>query len=177
MSITDARFLQGSQLAQLPCKRVASLRQSVLPSIIYVPAHGVPVTFVSEQDVTCHSDTASFVRQVVACLKDAGRYARLNARMPSGVLLTGAPGTGKTLLGERNLSGRSAMHHIMLSPERTGRSLITSDDQCTARSTASCLVALTSSRSTLCTPRCTIRCAARSVHPVTCNLHTFLASL
>ena len=38
---------------------------------------------------------------MVACLKDAGRYARLNARMPSGVLLTGAPGTGKTLLGER----------------------------------------------------------------------------
>lgn len=39
------------------------------------------------------------LREVVACLKDAGRYARLNARMPSGVLLTGAPGTGKTLLG------------------------------------------------------------------------------
>ena len=40
------------------------------------------------------------LHQVVACLKDAGRYARLNARMPSGVLLTGAPGTGKTLLGK-----------------------------------------------------------------------------
>jgi AAA+ superfamily predicted ATPase len=38
--------------------------------------------------------------QVVACLKDAQRYARLNAKMPSGVLLCGAPGTGKTLLGE-----------------------------------------------------------------------------
>ena len=37
--------------------------------------------------------------QVVSCLKDAGRYARLNAKMPSGVLLTGGPGTGKTLLG------------------------------------------------------------------------------
>lgn len=40
------------------------------------------------------------LREVVACLKDSRRYARLNARMPSGVLLCGSPGTGKTLLGE-----------------------------------------------------------------------------
>lgn len=39
------------------------------------------------------------LREVVACLKDSQRYAHLNARMPSGVLLCGAPGTGKTLLG------------------------------------------------------------------------------
>ena len=39
--------------------------------------------------------------EVVACLRDARRYARLNAKTPSGVLLTGPPGTGKTLLGER----------------------------------------------------------------------------
>ena len=37
--------------------------------------------------------------EVVACLRDARRYARLNAKTPSGVLLTGPPGTGKTLLG------------------------------------------------------------------------------
>ena len=41
--------------------------------------------------------------EVVACLRDSSRYAQLNARMPPGVLLTGVPGTGKTLLGEHSI--------------------------------------------------------------------------
>ena len=55
-----------------------------------------PITF---RDVAGVDSAKEELREVVACLRDAGRYARLNAKMPSGVLLTGAPGTGKTLLG------------------------------------------------------------------------------
>jgi cell division protease FtsH len=40
------------------------------------------------------------LREVVACLKNAGQYSKVRARTPSGVLLCGPPGTGKTLLAK-----------------------------------------------------------------------------
>jgi len=56
-----------------------------------------PVTFADVAGV----DTAKMeLLEVVACLRDSKRYKRLNAKMPSGVLLSGPPGTGKTLLAK-----------------------------------------------------------------------------
>lgn len=34
------------------------------------------------------------LQEAVSCLRDPGKYEKLNAQMPSGVLLTGPPGTG-----------------------------------------------------------------------------------
>jgi len=55
----------------------------------------IPVTFA---DVAGIDEAKSELSEIVEFLRDPTRYARLGGRMPHGVLLSGAPGTGKTLL-------------------------------------------------------------------------------
>lgn len=70
----------------------------------------VRVTF---EDVAGIDEVEAEINEVVDFLKDPGKYRRLGARVPKGVLLAGAPGTGKTLLarataGEANVPFFSA---------------------------------------------------------------------
>jgi cell division protease FtsH len=53
------------------------------------------VTF---DDVAGIDEAKSELSEIVDFLQNPGRYGRLGGRMPHGVLLSGAPGTGKTLL-------------------------------------------------------------------------------
>jgi cell division protease FtsH len=55
----------------------------------------VRVTF---DDVAGIDEVEAEISEVVDFLKDPDKYRRLGARAPKGVLLAGAPGTGKTLL-------------------------------------------------------------------------------
>jgi cell division protease FtsH len=55
----------------------------------------VRVTF---DDVAGIDEVEAEINEVVDFLRDPGKYQRLGARAPKGVLLAGAPGTGKTLL-------------------------------------------------------------------------------
>jgi cell division protease FtsH len=55
----------------------------------------VRVTF---EDVAGIDEVEAEINEVVDFLKDPDKYRRLGARSPKGVLLAGAPGTGKTLL-------------------------------------------------------------------------------
>src|SRR3954465_6951823 len=53
---------------------------------------------VSFEDVAGIDEAEDELVEIVDFLKNPGRYARLGARIPRGVLLYGPPGTGKTLL-------------------------------------------------------------------------------
>ncbi len=55
----------------------------------------VRVTF---NDVAGIDEVEAEINEVVDFLKNPGKYRRLGARVPKGVLLSGVPGTGKTLL-------------------------------------------------------------------------------
>ena len=60
-----------------------------------VDPESVRVTF---DDVAGIDEVEAEINEVVDFLKDPEKYRRLGARAPKGVLLVGAPGTGKTLL-------------------------------------------------------------------------------
>ncbi|UCF10065.1 MAG: ATP-dependent zinc metalloprotease FtsH [Candidatus Bipolaricaulota bacterium] len=57
-------------------------------------------TRVTFDDVAGMDEVKEEVQEVVDFLKDQKRFARLGAEIPKGVLLVGAPGTGKTLLAK-----------------------------------------------------------------------------
>src|SRR5688572_9389691 len=60
-----------------------------------VDPESVRVTF---EDVAGIDEVEAEINEVVDFLKNPDKYRRLGARSPKGVLLAGAPGTGKTLL-------------------------------------------------------------------------------
>ncbi len=57
----------------------------------------IKVTF---DDVAGIDESKAELEEIVDFLKNAERYQKLGARIPKGVLLVGAPGTGKTLLAK-----------------------------------------------------------------------------
>ncbi len=65
-------------------------------------------TKVTFADVAGVDEATAELEEIVAFLKDPGRYGRLGARAPKGVLLVGPPGTGKTLLA-RAVAGEAGV--------------------------------------------------------------------
>lgn len=57
-------------------------------------------TGVKFSDVAGVEEAKQEVQEIVDFLKNAGKYTRLGAKIPKGVLLVGPPGTGKTLLAK-----------------------------------------------------------------------------
>ena len=69
---------------------------------------------VSFEDVAGIDEAEEELAEVVDFLRDAGKYRKLGARIPRGVLLTGAPGTGKTLLA-RAVAGEAGVPFFSMS--------------------------------------------------------------
>ena len=63
----------------------------------FTPVESERVTF---RDVAGIAEVTEELQEVVEFLKKPGKYSRLGGRIPKGVLLQGAPGTGKTLLAK-----------------------------------------------------------------------------
>jgi cell division protease FtsH len=57
-------------------------------------------TGVSFADVAGVDEAKAELQEIVDFLRNAGKYTRLGAKIPKGVLLVGPPGTGKTLLAK-----------------------------------------------------------------------------
>ena len=70
-----------------------------------------PVTF---DDVAGVDEAKAELQEIVDFLQNAGKYIRLGAKIPKGVLLVGPPGTGKTLLA-RAIAGEAGVPFFSIS--------------------------------------------------------------
>ncbi|MFW6238790.1 MAG: ATP-dependent zinc metalloprotease FtsH, partial [Halanaerobiales bacterium] len=69
------------------------------------------VTF---DDVANYEEVKEELQEVVQFLKNPGKFSRLGAEVPKGVLLVGAPGTGKTLMA-RAIAGEAGVPFYFIS--------------------------------------------------------------
>jgi len=77
---------------------------------VYVE-HSTGVTF---DDVAGIDEARGELMEIVAFLKEPERYQRLGGKIPKGVLIVGAPGTGKTLLAKA-VAGEAGVPFFSLS--------------------------------------------------------------
>jgi cell division protease FtsH len=73
-----------------------------------------PSKRITFNDVAGIDEAVEEVKEVVNFLKEPGKYTRLGAKLPKGILLVGPPGTGKTLLA-RAVAGEAGVPFFSIS--------------------------------------------------------------
>ncbi len=76
-----------------------------------VSEKAVKITFA---DVAGIEEAKAEVQEIIDFLKDPGKFQKLGGKIPKGVLLVGAPGTGKTLLA-RAIAGEAGVPFFSIS--------------------------------------------------------------
>jgi len=76
-----------------------------------VSEKSVKITFA---DVAGIEEAKAEVQEIIDFLKDPGKFQKLGGKIPKGVLLVGAPGTGKTLLA-RAIAGEAGVPFFSIS--------------------------------------------------------------
>ncbi|MBY4715484.1 ATP-dependent zinc metalloprotease FtsH [Burkholderia cepacia] len=71
-------------------------------------------TGITFDDIAGIDEAKAELQQIVAFLRNPERYQRLGGKIPKGVLIVGAPGTGKTLLA-RAVAGEAAVPFFSIS--------------------------------------------------------------
>ena len=76
--------------------------------------NGLPGKKVTFSDVAGVDEEKEELQEIVDFLRDPGKFAQIGARIPHGILLSGSPGTGKTLLA-RAVAGEANVQFLSIS--------------------------------------------------------------
>ena len=78
---------------------------------VFEKGKSAPITF---KDVAGYEEAKLEIMEIVAFLKQPSNFTKLGAKIPKGVLLVGAPGTGKTLMAKA-VAGEAGVPFFSLS--------------------------------------------------------------